>query len=257
MQLPHEQTDWPWKLPLWKGGQVAAYALVDEADYEVLSDHRWRLEHVGYAGRGSHRHHVFMHRAILGLETGSGLVTDHINRDRLDNRRSNLRAITQGENAQNMGPMTGTSSVHKGVSWHPWGSWQATCTIAGVQHKLGGYLCETIAAIAAENFRTHNMPMAYPSVALDPYRAACDTGTLICSGCSTEVKITDARYWQVIDGRPLCQPCNGYVLPKRGPKFQPPKACENCGRMTNHRKRGRCDTCYAYWRRNAYDRSGR
>lgn len=58
-----------------------------------------------------------MHRLLLGVSKGEQV--DHLNRDRLDNRRSNLRVASQLENVLNTGlPSNNTSGV-KGVYRHP------------------------------------------------------------------------------------------------------------------------------------------
>ena len=95
------------RIPLTKG----LFALVDEADYEWLSRHRWRATRGGggkvkkyYAVTGSyHTERFLMHRLIMGLPRTAqdGLVVDHINRDSLDNRRANLRVVTISENNRN------------------------------------------------------------------------------------------------------------------------------------------------------------
>ena len=91
------------RIPLTKG----QFALVDDADYEVLSKHSWYASGVRfYAARRrkdnerNPRKLVYMHRELLGVESSS-LHVDHINGNRLDNRRSNLRIVTVAENAQN------------------------------------------------------------------------------------------------------------------------------------------------------------
>lgn len=86
-------------------------AIVDNADFDTINKYRWYLSSAGYARRWEYdknyyaKHgkqkgkRVFMHRVINN--TPPDLVTDHINRDKLDNRRSNLRSCTQTENTQN------------------------------------------------------------------------------------------------------------------------------------------------------------
>lgn len=86
-------------IPLTKG----AVAIVDEEDYELVSKYKWHLNSMGYAvWRGmvdGKKKTIRMHRLINN--TPDGKYTDHINRNRLDNRRCNLRTVTQKENMQN------------------------------------------------------------------------------------------------------------------------------------------------------------
>jgi len=86
-------------------GQVA---LVDDADYEWLNRWRWYANWAKntqsyYAEshskrKGGKRHHILMHREILGLKLGDRRQADHINHDTLDNRRTNLRNVTCQQN---------------------------------------------------------------------------------------------------------------------------------------------------------------
>jgi len=77
---------------------------VDDEDFEYLNRWKWYCNNTGYAGRehymGSHkRKTILMHRLILQAQTGQEV--DHINGDKLDNRKSNLRFVTRTQNLQN------------------------------------------------------------------------------------------------------------------------------------------------------------
>ena len=80
------------------GGKVS---LVDDEDYETYKDFVWCCNSVGYATTIDKitRIQHSLHRDILSPQ--KGLVTDHINGNRLDNRRCNLRAVTQQQNTWN------------------------------------------------------------------------------------------------------------------------------------------------------------
>lgn len=102
----------PHKVPLTRG----LFALVDAADRDLVSVHRWsavptsskRNNHYAQARIGKAQ--VKLHRLLMAPPPG--LVVDHINGDGLDNRRANLRVCTQAENARNGGhPATAPLSV--------------------------------------------------------------------------------------------------------------------------------------------------
>ncbi|MBD0381217.1 HNH endonuclease [Paenibacillus sedimenti] len=91
--------------------------LVDDEDYEQLSQHRWNKSQYGYAYRlgdrsKGERWKVLMHREIMKAPAGS--MIDHINGNRLDNRKSNLRFATRAQNATNCSGRGGESG-YKGV----------------------------------------------------------------------------------------------------------------------------------------------
>ena len=98
-----------------------------------------------------------MHRAILGLRHGDGVEGDHRNGDRLDNTRSNLRIVTDAQQAQNQ--RARGRSGYRGVAWHaPTGRWQASVRVAGRQRCLGYFARPEEAAAVAEVARTEHMP---------------------------------------------------------------------------------------------------
>lgn len=81
------------------------YALVDDEDYDlVMSFGKWHENDSGYAVRrdtvGGKKQTVRMHREVNA--TPHNMVTDHKNGNRLDNRKSNLRSVTQRENMANL-----------------------------------------------------------------------------------------------------------------------------------------------------------
>ena len=59
-----------------------------------------------------------MHRQILGLSFGDKSCVDHINCDKLDNRKSNLRICNRTQNNHNIGLSKRNKSGVKGVSHH-------------------------------------------------------------------------------------------------------------------------------------------
>lgn len=101
----------------WVALTKGRFALVDEADFAEVSMHSWCLcggpNPGAQTGIGSVRKET-MHRLIL--RPAKGLEVDHVNGDRLDNRRANLRLCTMNENHFNLGRRADNRSGFKGVS---------------------------------------------------------------------------------------------------------------------------------------------
>jgi hypothetical protein len=93
-------------------------AIVDDEDYEWAKARQpWGLHSLGYAVRaptwkGSK---FLMHRELLNVT--EDYVVDHINGNKLDNRRENLRICTNAENSRNRVKSTLNTSGYKGVSY--------------------------------------------------------------------------------------------------------------------------------------------
>lgn len=128
--------------------------IVDEADYEWLSQWRWygKKDRVKvYAVRGirlpgGKKPTLFMHRVIL--DAPKGMQVDHIDGNGLNNSRSNLRLCTLQQNAFNRQAQIG-SSHFKGVSFeHRQNRWRACITINQKITRIG-YFREEIDAARA------------------------------------------------------------------------------------------------------------
>ena len=123
--------------PLANGKEV----LVDDADLALLSQYKWHMTANGYATRNiSHRNPdtlpTYMHRLLLNPPTG--MDCDHINGNRLDNRRSNLRIVTRQENLWNSRRNRDNSSQYKGVHYSKAaGRWVARFVISGKENYIG------------------------------------------------------------------------------------------------------------------------
>ncbi|UTI65605.1 HNH endonuclease [Paraconexibacter antarcticus] len=144
-----------------RDGTVRAYARFDVDDLRLVRGRPWHLAAVGYP-RSSQD---YLHRVVMGLEAGDRRSVDHINGDKLDNRRCNLRVVTHAENQQNRREGYGISS-HRGVSWDATrGKWTARVKLAGKVHYLGRFEDEQKAADAAARFRAEHMPFSADAMA--------------------------------------------------------------------------------------------
>jgi hypothetical protein len=135
------------QIPLSNGG-------VDDDDYEFLIRWKWKRMPNGYVARSTQKNRVWvtilMHRVVN--ETADGFETDHINRDKLDNRKENLRNVTHAQNERNKSLRSDNKSGHVGVSWDTnRQKWIVTTKHDGKARHLGRFndIDEAIAAYEA------------------------------------------------------------------------------------------------------------
>lgn len=133
-----------------RAGEVVAATLVDDADAErVLAVGAWCRTTHGYVTR---RNIGYLHRWLLGLAPGDPRQADHVNRDRLDNRRANLRIVTGAENASNVVANRNSTSTHRGVHLRR-GKWIAQAQQNKRRVHLGTFATEQEAADAVSAHR--------------------------------------------------------------------------------------------------------
>jgi hypothetical protein len=143
------------EIPLTKG----AVTLVDDDDFVMLARHRWYLHSGGYAARVDSRRAqrgvpqnktLLMHRVILQLATGE--YADHIDGNKLNNTRANLRRCCHRENCRNRRPRNGRR--YKGVKRQRGKTFRATITIDGDHIHLGNFPTAEEAARAYDTAAT-------------------------------------------------------------------------------------------------------
>ena len=143
---------------------IVAESLVDECDAERVNGLTWSLHPRGYAQANIDGKRVLLHRFVLGMPSvgkgrGSGVFVaqvDHINCDKLDNRRANLRVVTNQQNHENRQGGHGTSR-YRGVYFHKAsGKWMARYKLNQKTYYVGNYDDEYEAAIAAYEARRAN-----------------------------------------------------------------------------------------------------
>ena len=116
-----------------------SFTLVDDEDYEYLSQWKWQLSTSGMASRHKYPSGVYwMHRVIMNCPDGKEV--DHINGNPLDNRKENLRICSHAENMRNSSIQKNNTSGYKGVYWNnERKKWQAQISIKNKVVPLGRF----------------------------------------------------------------------------------------------------------------------
>lgn len=124
--------------------QNGSLAIIDKENINWLSKYKWYLDKDGYVfcTRPTRR----MHRLIIGANPGQ--LVDHINGNKIDNRKENLRICNYNQNAANRKKQKNNSSGFKGVDYFPYRTsykkWRA-----GIRGDLIGYFENKIDAAKA------------------------------------------------------------------------------------------------------------
>ena len=118
-------------------------ALVDDEDYEFLNQWNWTVSTWGYSISQKHGEPTkWMHKLLC-----KGKFVDHIDGNKLNNQKSNLRSCTKSQNNYNRGPTKANTSGYKGV-FSKDGRWQAKIRAEGKQYVLGTFRTREEAAAA-------------------------------------------------------------------------------------------------------------
>lgn len=127
-------------------------ALVCDCHYDLVSRHKWCFDGHDYATHRVNGKTERMHQLIIKAE--SGLHTDHIDGNGLNNQCSNLRVATPRQNSQNVKVYSNNTSGGKGVSYTKTGKrvkrWRARIVVDGTEKYLGRYRTCQEASIAYE-----------------------------------------------------------------------------------------------------------
>lgn len=111
----------------------------DLENYDLIKNYCWHLKPDGYVVSD----HLKMHRLILGITKHPEILTDHENRNRKDNRKSNLRIATPRQNTTNRGLQrnndTGVVGVHPRNDYDGYNKWRSKIECEGKAYNLGTF----------------------------------------------------------------------------------------------------------------------
>ncbi len=132
-------------------------SMVDDEDFEWLSQWFWyahvrrrKKSAIPYAMRKENRKMMAMHIAIMKKHElwKPDFEVDHLDGNRINNQKWNLRLVTGSQNQWNQAPRPGCSSRYKGVTWDKRGYWSVRIRYHYKQLYLGNFLVEEEAARA-------------------------------------------------------------------------------------------------------------
>jgi hypothetical protein len=138
-------------------------AIVDSNDYPIAAAFRWGINNAGYASRNvPGGGQILLHRVVMDAKSGDSV--DHINGDRLDNRRSNLRIATPSQNSMNKKYSWGKTG-YVGAYETKWGAFKATARVYGEFRYFGVFPTAKEAAAARDSglraiLRPEDVPFA-------------------------------------------------------------------------------------------------
>lgn len=143
---------------------------VDTEDYSLVYPYSWhrhqdgymRTCDYGYIGEDGkrHNHYIMMHQLLHNqYHPDSDLVFDHIDGDGANNRKSNLREVSQKTNMKNLKMYANNTSGHTGVYYNKLEKkWKARITVDNIKINLGTYATFEEAVIAREEAEKQYYP---------------------------------------------------------------------------------------------------
>lgn len=123
------------KITTAKGQEI----LADAEEIEKLKRYSWCVSKQGYAVANINGKVVKINRYILGLDNCAGKIVDHINRNKLDNRKVNLRFCTPKDNARNISVSKNSKSQVLGVRKTKHGKYNVRIVADRKEHHIGNF----------------------------------------------------------------------------------------------------------------------
>lgn len=113
----------------------------DLDDYTLIKEYCWCIDCEGYASTNlwddDKKKSIRMHRLIISIP-GKKYEIDHINNNKKDNRKCNLRIVTRSQNSMNRGLQSNNKTGVTGVTFYePYDKWNSQIALNGKHINLG------------------------------------------------------------------------------------------------------------------------
>jgi len=119
--------------------EVVALSLVDKSIFNKFNKMKLWLDNKGYVIGFYNGKHIKFHQIVIGKKLGFEI--DHINRNKLDNRKINLRHTTHSKNIRNAKIQSNNISGLVGIHWGKHiNKWIAEITLNRKIIYLGSFL---------------------------------------------------------------------------------------------------------------------
>lgn len=113
--------------------------IIDRDDFDKIKDFYWYVDKKGYVVATEQKKVIKLHRFLLNI-TDKYQCVDHINHIKIDNRKSNLRIVSNSQNLMNHKKFSSNTSGITGVNWHKRDCvWQAQITVNNKKIYLGSF----------------------------------------------------------------------------------------------------------------------
>lgn len=120
-----------------KEGEKIAEALIDIEDVDRVKNYKWRLSY-GYAN--NRMTGISLQNLIMNFTSDGVYIIDHINRNRLDCKKSNLRLVNYTVNGYNKGKQSNNTSGYPGIIWNKHNkNWNVNIKINGKTIRIGTF----------------------------------------------------------------------------------------------------------------------
>jgi hypothetical protein len=113
---------------------------IDSEDEYLLDKYSWYVGVYLYNyidGKHTQLHRVIMEKELIDYELKNGKMgyVDHINRNPLDNRRCNLRVVSQHDNIMNRDKQNNNTSGYKGINITVNGTYHVSLKFKGIRYR--------------------------------------------------------------------------------------------------------------------------
>ena len=118
-----------------KSFEEVGRAIIDKKNVKLVENYKWSMDGE-YAWCTSIN--LSLHRLIIGYD--GNMDVDHINRNKLDNRESNLRIVSHADNSKNIKLPTDNKTGIIGVSWdNSRNKWKVEIKADGKRYNIGRF----------------------------------------------------------------------------------------------------------------------